>query len=334
MKTSSVTAGAVALGIALTSVVIGIGAAAPAVAATTCSGDRVTVQQLASGCAVASPTVVLPDGRQFVVPAAGTTVSAMPVAATGADDAGDVSITNTGRTGVAVRVDDVWSGSAAAVQQERTAVRARTAVPDRAGVVSRGAATTAATKAATSCTNTSYTRLGFRWTAPVQWSYNPNNQKVTGPSAIGAGADAWTGAVTACGRTINSTADQKHLGTLKQSMGVTATGGCGTANASSVVGWGSLPSGTLGVTCVWSRSGTAVETDQRYSTSVNWSAAATCSGDRFDLRGVATHEWGHAYGLGHTAKNSGLVMRPSATTCDTAQRGLGLGDLMGIDAIY
>jgi hypothetical protein len=330
VRTSSWTAGAVTLGIALAAVVVSTGPGSAAVAAPACDGDRVTLEQLASGCAVATPTIVLPDGRQFVVPEPGTTVSALPVAATGVDDGGDVSITNTGRAGVAVRVDDAWSGSAAAVRQERQALRDRVA----AAVVSRGAATTSATKAATSCTNTSYTRLGFRWAGPVNWSYNPNNQKVTGPSAIGAGADAWTGPVSSCGRTITSTADQKHLGVLKQAMGVTATGGCGAANASSVVGWGSLPKDVLGVTCVWSRSGTAVETDQRYSTSVNWSAAATCSGARFDLRGVATHEWGHAYGLGHTAANSGLVMKPSVSTCETSQRGLGLGDLLGIDAIY
>jgi len=27
-------------------------------------------------------------------------------------------------------------------------------------------------------------------------------------------------------------------------------------------------------------------------------------------------------------------MKPSVSTCETSQRGLGLGDLLGIDAIY
>lgn len=67
------------------------------------------------------------------------------------------------------------------------------------------------------------------------------------------------------------------------------------------------------------------ETDQRYSSSHRWASTSTCSDNRFDLRGMATHEWGHSYGLGRTAQKSGLVMKSSSTVCDTAERALGLG---------
>lgn len=335
MRTSSVAAGAAALGIAFVAVLatsVGVG---PASAASPCHGDRITVSALSSGCAVTSGTIVLPDGRAFVVPSAGTTVSAMPVAAAGAVDDGDVSITNTGRFGVAVHADERWSGSPAAVERERAAAQQRTGAGPAVPRVSGGAVrSTAATAAAANCGSTAYAKLGFRWTQPVQWSYNPNNQRVSGAAAMGAGADAWTGTTTACGRTVGSSAGVVYRGTLRQAMGVTATGGCGASNGSSVVGWGSLRSGTLAVTCVWSRSGVAVEVDQRYSTSVAWSASSTCSGSRFDVRGVATHEWGHAFGLGHVVQNSALVMKPASTTCEVSQRALGLGDLIGIDALY
>ncbi len=335
MRMSTVTAGAVVLGIALAAVVTTSVGVPHADAAPSCRGDRITVAALSSGCAVSSGTVVLPDGRQFRVPPVGTTVSAMPVGAAGSADDGDVSVTNTGRSGVAVLVHDQWSGAPAAIRQERAALAHRT-LPGGSGLRATGGASssTAATGKTSSCSATAYTKLGFRWANTVEWSYNPNNQKVSGAAAIGAGADAWTGTTSACGRTVKSTADDTPLGSRKRAMGVTATGGCGASDGSNMIGWGSLRSGTLAVTCVWSRSGVAVEVDQRYSTSVDWSAASTCSGKRFDLRGVATHEWGHAYGLGHTAATSGLVMKPASTTCETGQRTLGLGDLIGIDALY
>lgn len=329
MHTTRWTAVAVALGIALAAIATTTNGAAPANAAT-CRGERITVAQLASGCAVGSGTVVLGDGRVFAVPAAGMTVTAAPVAAAGATDPGDVSIANKGSAGVAVLVDDVWSGSAAAVRHERAALSQRI----RAATVARPlAATTAAKATSSSCTSKAYTALGYRWNSTVKWSYNAANQKLSGVSAIGAGATAWTGAVKSCGKSIVSGADDAYQGTTTQAMGVTASGGCGASSGTSVVGWGSLPSRVLAVTCVWSRAGVAVEVDQRYTTGQNWSASAACSGARYDLRGVATHEWGHAYGLGHTAQSTGLVMKPASGQCDTAQRGLGLGDVLGIAAV-
>lgn len=327
MRKASVTAGAVVLGMVVTAIVASPVVGERAEAAPTCRGDRITVADLATGCAVSTGTVVLPDGRRFAVPAPGSTVSALPVAATGTADDGDVSITNAGRAGLAVRVDHAWTGSAAAVRQERDALRSRlTATPQ--------AATAGTASKPSSCTNTTFTRLGFHWSAPVTWRYNPTGQKVSGAATIRSGADAWTGAIATCGRKVTSSASERLAGNTTQATGVTAAGGCGTSSGASVVGWGSLPSGTLAVTCVWSRSGVAVEVDQRYTTGQQWNTATTCSGPRFDLRGVATHEWGHAFGLGHTAQNSGLVMKPAATTCETGQRTLGLGDLRGIDALY
>ncbi|MBT2502240.1 matrixin family metalloprotease [Curtobacterium sp. ISL-83] len=332
MRTTSATAGAVAIGIALSAVVTTSVGAAPAVAGTTssCTGSTITVDALSTGCAVSSGTVVLPDGRRFAVPSAGTTVSSLPVAAVGAADPGDVSLTNTGRSGIAVAVDGSWSGSEAAVRKQRAVEQHRRSLT----VSGPMAATTTTTTPASSCTNRTYTLLGYHWNAPVQWRSNSTGAKATDVAAIRAGADAWTGTISTCGRTITSGARDTYLGGTTQAPAVSATGGCGASNGTSVTGWGPLKAGTLATTCVWSRGGVAVEVDQRYTTAYAWSSASTCSGTRFDLRGVATHEWGHAYGLGHTLQTSGLVMKPASSPCDLGQRRLGLGDAFGIDTVY
>lgn len=325
MRTSSKAAAAVALGFALTAVI-----AAPGLAeAASCRGDSISVHDLDSGCRVDSGVVALEDGRTFAVPAAGVTLTAAPVAE-GDTDPGDVVIANRGAAGIAVQVDEVWAGSPTAVRQERAAQQRRTLGPTIRGTASHGGATTSA-----SCGSRAYVLTGAHWESPIRWRYNPTGAKVSKVAAIQRGAEAWTGTITACGQTVQSTAAQEYLGTATQKPAVTADGGCGTSNRTSVVGWGKLPSKTLALTCIWSfTDGVAFETDQRNSTSHRWGSTSTCSGNRFDLRGIATHEWGHSYGLGHTAQKSGLVMKPSSTVCDTAQRTLGLGDVRGIAALY
>ena len=312
--------GAVVGGVVLASGMTAVVAAPAEAAGTSCTGDQVTLRMLASGCAVASGTaVVVPDGRTFAVPAPGTSVAASSVAAPGAEELADVVVSNAGASGIAVRIGTGWRGAPAAVTRERSALATRVA----------------AAAPAASCGSSAYSKLGYRWTDSIDWYYNSNSQRVYGLTALQRGANAWNGTLTACGRTRTSDADNTYVRVAKQAPGVTSTGGCTQSNRYSVSGWGTLPTGTLGLTCVWYRGdGTAVEADQRYSTRYLWNSATSCSGARFDLRAVATHEWGHSYGLGHTADDTGLVMAPSGGYCDTASRTLGLGDVLGIGALY
>lgn len=57
----------------------------------------------------------------------------------------------------------------------------------------------------------------------------------------------------------------------------------------------------------------------------------------YDLEGVMTHEWGHAYGFGHSEPESlhgNLTMSPRLSPCKTGQRTLGWGDWRGMDQKY
>ncbi len=335
MRTSSVATRVARIGTAFVAVVAAVlgagsaGAGTASAAPVRCRGDHITVAQLSSGCAVSSGTVVLSDGRRFTVPAVGTTVSALPVGATGVDDGGDVSITNTGRTGLAVRVDHAWSGAPRAVQQERAAVRHRAAL----GSTASGATTTTA-PATSSCRNGSYAKLGYRWKAPVRWSYNPAGQVVPGASAIRAGADAWTGT----DRGLRSQGDldggsaaprEHDEGPRRDRSGRVRRGQrrqrrrLGTAAVRDA-------RGHVRVVAVRRRRGGGPAVHDRAAVGVDDGVLRTA---------LRPSRGGHAR-VGarlrprHTAQTSGLVMKPASTTCEVSQRTLGLGDVVGIDALY
>lgn len=329
LRNTLTTGAVIALVVGLTATAVPAQAATPSASAagSRCAAGTLSVQTLRTGCTVASGTVVVPDGRTFAVPAPGESVMASSSAVPGAPELAEVVIANTGTGGVAVRIDEVWSGSAPAVRREQA----------RSAAASAAAAAPAATTAATTkCTSTANARNGYRWASTVQWYYNKSGQKSSyAEDALRKAANAWTGTISSCDRTVTSSARNSYVRLATQAPGLTDEGGCSKSNGYSVVGWGKLPSGTLGVTCVWyDGNGIAKESDQRYATSYKWSSTATCSGARFDTQAVATHEWGHLYGLGHVKTGTGQVMEPSGGYCDTGSRTLGLGDMTGIAAIY
>ncbi|MBF4603395.1 matrixin family metalloprotease [Curtobacterium sp. VKM Ac-2884] len=328
---NTLTTGAViALVVGLTATAAPAQATTPGTSAPTdgtrCAAQTLSVQTLRSGCTVSSGTVALPDGRTFSVPAPGESVMASSSSAPGAPELAEVVIANTGSGGVAVRIDEAWSGSAPAVRREQA----------RSAAASAPAAPAATTAATTKCTSTANARNGYRWSSTVKWYYNESGQRSTyAKDALRKAANAWTGTIASCGRSVTSSARNSYVRLATQAPGLTDKGGCTASNGYSVVGWGKLPSGTLGVTCVWyDGNGIAKESDQRYATSYNWSSTATCSGARFDTQAVATHEWGHLYGLGHVQTGTDQVMEPSGGYCDTGSRTLGFGDMTGIAAIY
>jgi hypothetical protein len=123
---------------------------------------------------------------------------------------------------------------------------------------------------------------------------------------------------------------------IKPSSGGSIT--CGAYNTRNVVGFGSLPGGLLGWTCYWylNRSGRMGAADIMIDTgnALTTHLPKQCS-NKWDFEGIVTHEFGHAYGMGHTGPgHSHLTMQHAATPCSTYARTLGLGDWLGMKRMY
>ena len=97
--------------------------------------------------------------------------------------------------------------------------------------------------------------------------------------------------------------------------------------------------GVLGYTIVWSTRkrgpipGQIIEADMVIDTDWTWATGAEPGA--FDLETVVTHEAGHWVGMGHaptTTTCAGQLMYPSVAPNTT--KGLGLGDIAGINALY
>lgn len=135
----------------------------------------------------------------------------------------------------------------------------------------------------------------------------------------------------------------KYRGVTRTSVDMDAGGTCRANDHKSVVGFGDLPRGQTGNTCVWAwiedgadRINSADvrmnKADYRWTTRVTRS----CRG-RFDVESTMTHERGHTFGLGDVPESSHPNLTMSSRSngaCQTAERSLGKGDAIGLNGKY
>lgn len=198
------------------------------------------------------------------------------------------------------------------------------------------------------CADPAGTWLGMRWRNSLRWRINEQ----TIPAYLGDRAkvvESLRSAATTvdtgrndCGLPANLGIEESYAGRTDHKAGVTAAGGCGERDGHNAVSFGRLERGLLAVTCIWwfggKENGRSVETDILIDDTEGLFFTTTpvdCA-SRWDLEGTVTHEFGHAFGLGHVAfaEHGTQTMTDGLPDCSTAYRGLGLGDYLTLKQQY
>ena len=113
-----------------------------------------------------------------------------------------------------------------------------------------------------------------------------------------------------------------------------------TANGKYDILWGRT-GGSLATTYTWRWSDGSIESDVVFATKFTWFKAGLegdgCyedAGNRYDVANIATHEFGHAYGLDHPSGATFETMYAFASTGETLKRSPATGDVAGMRSLY
>jgi hypothetical protein len=187
------------------------------------------------------------------------------------------------------------------------------------------------------CSDAAYNLFGARQASTYEWSF----KKSSTPAGLSRSGVAEilqksfgniTGEHNDCGRADHVSATSQYVGTTSRAPN------CSSRDGHNVVGFSSLPSGVLAVTCYWIKGGKIVEADMRITTRESWALSmATCHGDMPLLESTITHEAGHVFGLDHVGerRHGRLTMSPFLDgPCNNNEATLGLGDMLGLEALY
>jgi hypothetical protein len=283
-------------------------------------------------CPIQGRTVVmsLPGGR---------TAGGVSVPAAGGENINDL-LTSGGEYTLRVATDALGTVS---VSQSFTPSSAGRATANSPAVV---AATDAACHEGAYSTNGHWAYTALQW-ASVGWLYNQSTESRAGLvnastlSNIRSGNYNITTGQNNCGFATGAFAARgAYLGTTSVYANIDSSGHCTTRfpDGYNTVSWGPLYStGSdtgLGVTCVHRINGSITEADIYLASNAGVVNDVTqgCNG-QYDLQTLATHEWGHVYGLGHETSGPDEVMYPTRGPC-VLRRHLGLGDYNGMISLY
>jgi len=113
-----------------------------------------------------------------------------------------------------------------------------------------------------------------------------------------------------------------------------------TANHRYDLVWGRAGGSSIAVTYTWLWSNGEIESDTVFNNRLAWFTASSIgdgcdeSQAKYDVRNIATHEFGHTYGLGHAANGRFETMYPYGFTGETLKWTPEIGDDAGMNAVY
>jgi len=192
------------------------------------------------------------------------------------------------------------------------------------------------------CQDRAFRLTGGHWKQAVHWTFmsnsTPAGMSVAATEAVLAKSfDNITGADNDCGRQDNVSARNVYDGRSDRAPGVTGAAKCTNGDGHNAIGFGRLPRGVLAATCTRHVGNRIVEADIRINSRVNWALSPQNCSKQELLEPTMTHEVGHVYGLGHVSERGHPLMtmsRASDGPCSNAASTLGLGDMLGLEALY
>ncbi len=220
-------------------------------------------------------------------------------------------------------------------------------VTDDETIASAATGPTRIASSPSACSDRRYNLLPMKWAVTWEWYFNASStprgviKTVRAETALKAAVASITGERNDCGRPDRVSATASYLGRTSTRPGV--DNGCTTRDGKSVVGFGDLPTNVLGLTCTTYQIipravDRAVESDVLFNKAdFSWATSlSTCNGNRAMLRSVATHEFGHVFGLNHVSETShgNATMSPAIGPCDDSAFTLAKGDMLGLEKRY
>jgi hypothetical protein len=206
-----------------------------------------------------------------------------------------------------------------------------------------------------SCTDDAYNLDGGRrWYSNYAWylgdgSRPGNMSSATTYVVLADAVSNITNSTNPCGLTDSVTATYSYEGATVNESDIHTDFGTSSCDfwtdGKNVVDFGDLSDDgnpPWAITCKWygSQAGAnhILQADVKFNVvDFDWTrdVGPTCN-QQVDLESVATHEFGHVYGLQHVDSDNHptLTMRTGGAVCQTFKRTLGLGDVRGLRSLY
>ena len=193
------------------------------------------------------------------------------------------------------------------------------------------------------CRDGSYNRSGTHWRSTYLWYFKTRSRpdgmsRTNAVDALRSGAANITRARNNCGLTDGVGARQSYGGRTRAAADIGKNARCLAPDGRNVVSFGNLPSSYVAYTCWWTSGSATVQADVKLNKADHaWTARVrdSCT-RRFSVEAVATHEFGHVFGLKHVSESSDgrLTMSSVIRPCQNSETTLGLGDIKGLEASY